>query len=172
MSIKARLALLLGMLLVAFLAALQILRQLERSRAEELLADTLQANRVAVQRWIDLLALPTQRLGQDYSQWQEMAAFIGQPAPEWAETNLRQTLAGYETHALWVTDPQGRLVYSTQASDGPVLPLPLDPAELGRLAPADNGRHFFAESRDGLMEVWAHSVMDTSGPRGWLLVAR
>lgn len=174
MSIKARLALLLGLLLVTFLAALQILRQLEHSRAEELLSDTIQANRMAVQRWIDLLAQPMQRLGQDYGQWQEMAAFIGHPAPEWAETNLHQILAGYETHALWVTDPQGRLVYSTQAGDGPVLPLPMDPAVLGRLTPADTGRHFFAESRDGLMEIWVHAVAadTTAGPRGWLVVAK
>ena len=173
MSIKARIALLLGLLLVAFLSALQILRHLERTRADELLADTMQANRVALQRWIDLLAQPTQRLGQDYSQWNELAAFVARPDPAWAETNLHKALAGYETHALWVTDPQGRLVYSTQANEGPALPLPVDASELGRLSSHENGRHFFAESRDGLLEIWANVVTGAGpGHRGWLLVAK
>lgn len=175
MSIKARLALLLGLLLVTFLAALQILRHLERTRAEELLVDTMQANQMALQRWIDLLAQPTRRLGQDYGQWNDLARFVAQPDPAWAELNLHQALPGYETHALWVTDPQGRLVYSTQASEGPALPLPLDASELVRLSPNGTGRRFFAESRDGLMEVWANAVTGSgtgSGLQGWLLVAK
>lgn len=173
MSIKVRLALLLGLLLVAFLAALQILRQLEHKRAEELLTDTLQANQVAVQRWIDLLAQPTKRLAQDYSQWQELVEFIRQPNPDWAEANLRQPLAGYETHALWVTDQQGRLLYSTQANEGPALPLPLSAPELGRMSAAKRRHHFFAECRDGLMEIWTFAVMEADPvPRGWLVVAK
>ena len=173
MSIKARLALLLGLLLVAFLAALQILRHLERTRAEELLVDTMKANQMALQRWIDLLAQPTQRLGQDYGQWNDLARFVARPDPTWAEPNLHQALPGYETHALWITDPQGRLVYSTQASEGPALPLPLDAAELVRLSPNETGRRFFAESRDGLMEIWANAVTGASSDlQGWLLVAK
>lgn len=173
MSIKARIALLLGLLLVAFLTALQILRHLERTRADELLADTMQANRAALQRWTDLLAQPTQRLGRDYSQWPDLARFVGQPDPAWAEANLPKALAGYDTHALWLTDPQGRLVYSTQASAGPALPLPLPAEELGRLSPHETGRTFFAENRDGLMEVWAHAVTGAGpGHQGWLLVAK
>ncbi len=173
MSIKARLALLLGLLLVTFLAALQILRQLERARAAELLADTMQANRVALQLWTDLLAQPTQRLGRDYSQWNDLVRFVAQPDPAWAEANLHQALGGYETHALWVTDPQGRLIYSTQVSEGPPLPLPFDPVELSGLSSHESGRHFFAESRDGLMEIWANAVTGPGAdPRGWLLVAK
>jgi signal transduction histidine kinase len=173
MSIKARIALLLGLLLVAFLTALQILRHLERTRADLLLADTMTANRVTLQRWTDLLSQPTQRLGQDYSQWNELARYVAQPDPTWAENNLHKALVGYETHALWVTDTQGRLVYSAQANDGPALPLPLDASELGRLPPHATGRHFFAESRDGLLEVWVNVVTDAGpGHRGWLLVAK
>lgn len=173
MSIKVRLALLLGLLLVAFLAALQILRWLERARAEELLSETMASNQVAVQRWIDLLAQPTERLGQDYSQWPEVAAFIAQPNLDWAETNLHQTLSGYETHALWITDAQGRLIYSAQATDGPALPLPLEAAELARLPTTGNGPHFFAECRHGLLEIWAHAVAGADASRrGWLLVAK
>lgn len=173
MSIKVRIALLLGLLLVVFLAALQFLRQMERSRAEELAVQSMQANEVAVQRWIDLLAQPMQRLGQDYGQWPEMAGFIAQPDPAWAETNLRKALAGYEAHALWVTDLAGRLIYRAQANAGPALPLPLDQAELASLPPAADGQHFFAQSRDGLLEIWQHQVApEGTEPRGRLLVAK
>jgi signal transduction histidine kinase len=173
MSIKARLTLLLGLLLLAFLAALAILRQLGRNREEELLAGSMQANQVVVQRWIDLLSQPVQRLGQDYSQWPELLRFIAHPDAAWAETNLRQTLPGYEAQALWLTDTHGRLLYSARVNDGPAFPLPLAADELTRLAPAGGGRRFFAEDRDGLMEIWLYPVVEAGvGPRGWLLVAR
>ena len=174
MSIKARLALLLGALLVAFMVTLQILHQLERSQAAQLLAESVKSNQLAVERWIDLTNQPLQRFAQDYSQWAELRNFIAHPDPAWADTNLRQVLPHYEAHALWLFDAQGRQVYAAKASPGPLLPPPLDAGLLGKLADTPDHAPFFAESRDGLLEIWSRPLASGSadGPGGWLLVAR
>ena len=168
-SLKVRLALLLGVLLVAFLASLQWLRTLESSRADQLQRESLAANELLLRKWIDLANQPLRRFVQDFSQWTELSAFISKPDPAWAEANLRPNLAVHEAHALWVLDSNGGLLYSAQANPGPVLPPP-EPAALRTNNP---GASFFVESRDGLLEVWPHPIAPSaSRSGGWLLLAR
>jgi signal transduction histidine kinase len=73
-----------------------------------------------------------------------------------------------------VLDEKGEVLFATQMNAGPPLPLPGDPAEFIRKNASPIGGHFFAESRDGLLEVWSEPVGLTAkqAPRGWLLVAR
>lgn len=170
-SLKVRLALLLGVLLVAFLASLQLLRTSERNRADQLQRESLAANELLLRKWIDLANQPLRRFVQDFSQWDALVAYTLKPDPSWAETNLRPNLAVYEAHALWVFDKNGSLLYSSQANPGPALPPP-EPAALRANNP---GGSFFAESRDGLLEVWQHPIASPSSgsaPGGWLLLAR
>ena len=172
MSIKVRMTLLLGVLLVAFLGVMQLLRQGEKSRAVELQRDTVQMSILSLQQWINLSNQPLQRFARDFSEWPEMRAFLETRDPAWAETNLRRNLATYEAHALWVLTEKGELLYSAQQHPGPPLPPPATPATL--TAP-ETGPHLFAESRDGLLQVWGEPIgLDAQGenPRGWLLVAR
>ena len=171
MSIKARLALLLGLLLVAFMATLQVLHEVERTQAAQLLTESVKSNQLALERWVDLTNQPLQRFALDYSQWHELQNFIARPDPAWADTNLRQVLPNYEAHALWLLDAQGSLLYAAKASPGPMLPPPLVSGDIGRLAGTPARIPFFAESRDGVLEVWSQPLRP--GPAGgWLLVAR
>jgi signal transduction histidine kinase len=155
---------------VAFLAALQVLGTLERKRAEQLQRDSLADNEVLLGKWLDLASQPLRRFVQDFSQWDALAAYVRTPEQSWAEANLRPNLAAYEAHALWVLDHKGSLLYSAQANPGPALPPPELPA-----SDADNpGGSFFVESREGLLEVWAHPVAPSASGSagGWLLLAR
>lgn len=169
-SLKVRLALLLGVLLVAFVASLQVLRGLEKSRTGQLQRESLAANELLLRKWIDLAGQPLRRFVQDFSQWDELSAFTAKPDASWAETHLRPKLGIHDAHALWVLDPEGRPLYSAQALPGPVLP----PPESATLGANNPGGSFFAESRDGLLEVWPHPIPPASGaaPGGWLLLAR
>jgi len=172
MSIKVRMTLLLGVLLVAFLGVMQVLRQGEKSRAVELRRETVQLSVQSLQQWINLSNQPLQRFVRDFSEWPEMRAFLESRDPAWAETNLQRNLVTYEAHALWVLTEKGELLYSAQQHPGPPLPPPATPASL--TAPG-SGPHLFAESRDGLLQVWGEPIgLDVQGknPRGWLLVAR
>lgn len=172
MSIKVRMTLLLGVLLVAFLGVMQLLRQGEKARAVELRRETVQLGLQSLQQWINLSNQPLQRFARDFSEWPEMAAFLGHRDATWAETNLRQNLKTYEAHALWVLSEKGELLYSAQQHPGPPLPPPVSPASL---AAPGAGPHLFAESRDGLLQVWSEPIgsdLQGNDPRGWLLVAR
>jgi signal transduction histidine kinase len=172
MSLKVRMTLLLGVLLVAFLGVMQLLRLGAKTRADELSRESVQMSIHSLQQWINLSNQPLQRFARDFSEWPELANFLESRDPVWAETNLKQNLGPYEAHALWVLTAQGELLYSTQQHPGPPLPPPAAPAIFG--AP-DAGPHLFAESRDGLLQVWGEPIgLDREGknPRGWLLVAR
>lgn len=170
-SLKVRLALLLGVLLVAFLVTLQWLRVAERQRVEQLQRESQAASAQLLRQWIDLTNQPLRRFAQDFSRWEALADFVARPEPAWADANLRANLASFDAHAVWVLDAAGRLLYSAQVTPGPALPPPAGPPEAGR-DPRDN---FFADSRDGLLQVWRQPIRPATAeeaPRGWLLVAR
>jgi signal transduction histidine kinase len=174
MSIKVRMTLLLGLLLVAFLGVMQFLRQKEQSRIEELRRDSEQTGLQSLQQWISLTNQPLQRFARDFGEWPEMTVFLDRRDPAWAEANLRQNLPVYDAHALWVLTAAGQVAYFAQQHAGPPLPPPATSEQLETM-PANPGRHLFAESRDGLIEVWGEPIgPDPAGgkPRGWLLVAR
>ncbi len=169
MSIRFRMTLLLGVLLVAFLAVMQLLRKGEAARIEELRREATQTSLQTLQQWINLANQPLQRFARDFSEWPELVAFLDSRDLAWAEKNLHQSLANYEAHALWIVSDQGELLYSTQMNAGPPLPLPAAMAKPGARALV------FAESRDGLLQLWSEPISpDASGknPRAWLVVAR
>jgi len=68
MSIKVRMTLLLGVLLVAFLGTMLLLRWGERSRAVELRRETVQMSLQSLQQWISLSNQPLQRFVRDFSE--------------------------------------------------------------------------------------------------------
>ncbi len=164
--------LLLGLLLVTFLGVLQFLRLKEQSRVEELRRDSVQTGLQSLNQWINLANQPLQRFARDFSEWPEMADFINRRDPAWAEANLKQNLLNYDAHALWVLNGKGELVYSAQQHPGPPLPAPAS----FTTATESANRHLFAESRDGLLEVWSEPIggADQAGANshGWLMVAR
>lgn len=164
-TLKVRLALLLGALLVAFLGCLQVLRTLERRETEELRRESVAASEQLLRKWIDLTNQPLRRFVQDFSRWPPLAGFAARPDKAWADVNLRANLANYEAHAIWILDAGGAVVYSAQANPGPELAVPA----LGR-----SGGSFFAEGRDGLLEVWHAPLVPAgaSAATGTLVVAR
>ncbi len=174
MSIKVRMTLLLGLLLVTFLGVLQYLRQKEQSRIDELRQEAVRTSQQSLQQWISLANQPLERFVRDFSEWPEMEAFLERRDPAWADDTLKQNLVNYDAHALWVLTEKGELIYSAQQHPGPPLPLPATPALLASLGNGQT-RHLFTESRDGLLETWCEPIGAAhpgGSPRGWLLVSR
>lgn len=175
MSIKARMTLLLGILLIAFLGVMQFLRQKEQVRGNELQRDAALAGTQTLWQWISLANQPLQRFARDFSEWPEMAAFLEHRDAAWADRNLKPNLANYEAHALWVLAANGEVLYSAQANPGPPLPPPATPTDLIGLARRGPAQHLFAESRDGLLQVWGEPIAldrQRENLNGWLVVAR
>jgi signal transduction histidine kinase len=170
-SLKLRLALLLGGLLVAFLASLQFLRVLERDRGEQLRRDSLVANELVLKNWIDLTSEPIRRFARDFAQWDQLRDFAARPDLAWAETHLRPNLARHGATALWVVDASGRAVYSA-ATVADASPLALPPSATGV---RENAASFFAESPVGLLEIWSTPLAPSpadAASAGRLVVAR
>jgi len=175
MSIKVRMTLLLGILLVVFLGVMQFLRQKEQARSNELRRDASLAGIQTLQQWISLANQPLQRFARDFSEWPEMAAFLERRDAAWADRNLKPNLVNYEAHALWVLAANGEVLYSAQANPGPPLPPPATLADLIGLTRHGPAQHLFAESRDGLLQVWGEPIVwdrEQENLNGWLVVAR
>lgn len=176
MSIKVRLALLLGVLSIAFLVSLQSLRTMERTRAEQFRRESLEDNRLTLLKWISLTNQPLRRFAQDFAQWDAIADFISRPNNDWAEANLRRNLPNYTAHALWVVDANGELIYSTQEIPGPPLPLPPKALPWVRRSGRKPSDSFFSDSRDGPLEVWCVPIDPSPGlgvnPQGYLVVSK
>jgi signal transduction histidine kinase len=166
MSLNARMTILLGLLLAAFLATWLIVRRLQQDRAEEMHGEAVRAATQSLAQWLNLTGEPARRVVRDFSDWPDFQSWLATLTPDWAESNLAPALAHYDLHALWVLSTEGRLIHSTQRH--PVPPLP--PPTLPQAKPLEPGQHFFADSRDGLLELWAERISGTPG--GWLIVSR
>lgn len=164
MSIKARLALLIGVLLVAFAVTLFGLRLLADRQAAELRAAAGQAAGQGLDRWIELTRKPLTRFLRDFAGWDALHAFLADPNSAWAAVNLHQNLPNYGAHAVWVLRSDGTVLHASSMFSGPALAPPLEAVLLSDPGPL----HFFAESRDGLLEVLGVRV----GSAGWLVAAR
>jgi signal transduction histidine kinase len=177
MNLKLRLSLLLGLLLVAFLAALFVLHTFERQQSDELLARVRQERLALLNRWLETGGLSVREFADDYAQWSEMVRFVEKPDPAWSHANIEADLPGFNVQAVWVLRPDGSLIYSVNRLDDRTLaPPPLAPADFALLVGGSARPHFFVESHSGLLEVRGAPISTdgaTNTPlHGWLLAAR
>lgn len=176
MSIKLRFALLLGMLLLIFLGCLATLRFLEKEQLTEALATSQGDATDMLERWLDLNGASLRTFAEDYSRWDDLVSFAKQPDENWADINLRQSLAGFNIHGLWVLTNQGSVVY--QAHQGEASPPPLAPEQWRQLVEENPFQHFFARHPKGLQEFRVAPIQPsadtarTSPAQGWLVVCR
>lgn len=177
MNLKLRLSLLLGLLLLGFLAALAGLRAFEQRQMDELLARTRQHRLALLNRWLETSGLSLREFTDSYAQWDEMVRFVAKPDPAWSHANLEADLPSFNAHALWVLRPDGTLVYSVNRLDDRTLgPPPLAPVDFAALVGSGAHPHFFLESHAGLLEIRGAPITSDASPnmqvRGWLLAAR
>lgn len=176
MSIKLRFALLLGMLLLIFLGCLTALRLLEKEQLTEALATSQRDATGMLERWLDLNGSSLRQFAEDYSRWDELAAFVKSRDMEWAEINVRQSLAGFNVHDTWVLTVEGALVY--QAHQDQAGPPPLEPGKWRQLVADNPFPHFFTSRPEGLLEIRGAPIQPSADtarvtpPQGWLVVAR
>ena len=84
MSIKLRLALLLGLLLLVFVFCLVALRTLEQRQFEEALTSARRDDAKLLGNWIDLRAASLRRFADDASVWP-------QRSPKWGRNTISST---------------------------------------------------------------------------------
>lgn len=180
MSIKLRFSLLLGVLLLAFLFCLFLLRQAEKQQLAEAIANSRNDDADLLENWLDITGTSLRQFTEDYALWDDMARFVAQPDKQWGHDNIDLSLANFGLHAAWVYRPEGTIAYA--ASSPPVAPPPLSAEQLRALTQNARRLHFFAHSPAGLIEVrgaaivFASQATQPGSPpppiQGWLLAAR
>ena len=173
MSIKLRLALLLGLLLLVFLFCLVALRALERRQIAEAISAARRDDARLIENWLDLRASSLRRFVDDTAGWENLSAFAAEPAGrrEWARRNLDVLLSRYGVDALWIAGPDGKLIHEARRDGLPPLALPVPAAHLAELGNPDTGlRSYFQPSPAGLLELRALRLAGPSAP--WLFVGR
>lgn len=175
MSIKLRLALLLGLLLMVFLFCLLALRALEGRQVAEAVAAARRDDARLIENWIDLRAASLRRFIDDAAAAPPLADFAAEPArnAEWARSQLDPLLPRYGADALWLVAPDGAVLHAARRSGLPPLAPPVPAARRGDLQAADTGlRAYFhpAPEAGGILEVRAARLTGPAAP--WLFVAR
>lgn len=173
MSIKLRLALLLGLLLLVFLFCLVALRALERRQIAEAISAARRDDARLIENWLDLRASSLRRFVDDTAGWENLAAFAADPAArrDWARRNLDVLLSRYGVDALWLAGPDGKVLHEARRDGLPALGLPVPAEHLAELENPDTGmRSYFHPSPAGLLELRALRLAGPAAP--WLFVGR
>lgn len=173
MSIKLRLALLLGLLLLVFLFCLLALHALERRQVAEAVAAARRDDARLIENWLELRASSLRRFIDDTAGSEQLAAFAAAPdaQPGWAAARLDPLLPRYGVDALWLAAADGTILHAARRGGPPALALPVPAGRLGELQAPDTGlRAYFHPGPAGLLEVRALRLSGPAAP--WLFVAR
>jgi len=179
MKLETRLTILLGSLLAIFLCAIGILHWAQRHSATELQTQIAEGKARQLAGLVALSGNTLERFAADYTQWDEMCAFVESRDPAWATINLEQSLASWNFQGVWVLDADSREIYRhlrEPFAAGDLTDFPS--ALLVRTLCAPQPLHFFAASPLGLLEVRTAPIhpsdetRNNEPPRGWLAIAR
>lgn len=175
LTLRLRFALLLGLLLVGFMAALLVLHGIDRQIAAESLAGEHRSRELLLNHWLDVTGRALPQIVSDYAD--ELSLAPDRPALE--ETLRKKIQADLErtgVQGLWLLDASGGTIAQI-ARDPPARPLPIAEPDFAALVTQTPSPRFFAETADTLLEVCvrrlpapAHDANNHPAP--WLLATR
>lgn len=182
MTLKTRFNLLLAALCLVLATGLTRLWVYERREFHAMVEQAQRQRQELLDRLVELRGLSLKQFADDYSLWDETVHFLAAetPDPEWAQVNLAQSLASFDTQALWVLRPDGALFHfigPDDASDPAIRDLPRQPELLGRLQ-QDRQIHFFQKTGGKVWEIRGAVVTASDdraraqSPAGFLLAGR
>lgn len=115
----------------------------------------------------------------DYTYWDEMLNFVKSPNDKWAKENIDEVLPKFNTQVVWVIDKNGKLVYTTNQMNDPLLSaLPFDPKIIDNFAGKKFFSHFYVRSDHNLIEIRIAPIQPSgdfkreSVPAGFYIVGR
>jgi hypothetical protein len=174
MSIKLRLALLLGLLLLVFVFSLVALRTLERRQIAESVSAARRDDAQLAENWIDLRAASLRQFMDDVSAWPALAAFASEPekTSDWALRHLDPLLNHYGADALWLVGTDGRVLHHARQERLAALPIPLPASRISDLMGDEPGqRSYFHRFPGGA--IWELRSGRLSSPDApWFFVGR
>lgn len=169
MSIKLRLALLLGFLLLGFFAAILLLRHFEEAEKAELVASDRDTRARLLGHWLDATGRILPQFTLETAQSEEFAKLLAAPDAAATRTAVREGLAIFGAQALWILRSDGTVRFHLGATDGAPAEFPLAPAEVVELVTETPSPRFFAEGKPDPIEVCLRRL---AGSAEWVAVAR
>ncbi len=99
----------------------------------------------------------------DYTFWDEMVHFVEEPDSTWGAENLVESMSTYDARAVWVYDPDFRLVYHVcEQPESLLCDLPVLREAYRPLFAKSPLAHFFAYSPVGLLEIRGATIHPTN----------
>lgn len=179
MNTKTRLALLLGLLLFTFGTAIWSLHVWQDRQAESLFASLRQERSLLLDEVLKLTSHPVKTFVTDYSNWDEMLAFVGTADPAWAPINIDISLQTFNIHAAWVLRTDGSQVYgAVRGLPANLRNFPLPPGAFLERVQRERFSRFFMNTEAGLLEIRTAPIQPSSDmsrgtpAQGWLLAAQ
>ncbi|WP_221030626.1 CHASE4 domain-containing protein [Actomonas aquatica] len=178
MTLRLRLLSLLAVLMVGFALALGLLHWAEQGEQAALRANLQAEQTEDVTRFLELASAPLRQFVDDYSWWDDMVEFVGNPDPEWAQINLAQMVDFFDVDVMWVLALDGSPIHRESREAFSTLAFPVAPADTTRLLARDRHASFFAETPSGIVELRAAPIQpsettDRSDPaHGWFVAGR
>ncbi len=172
MSIKTRIALLLGLLLLGFLGTLLALRILERREWEQLVADDRRARSQLLNHWVDITGRALPQFADEVAQAEDVVALAGGAESEANRQKLEALLQQSAIDMLWVMRADGTPRAEFSKSGAAKTGLPLAPPEFLELTHETPRPRFFAQAGDGLLELCVRRLQTRDAAREWLVVSR
>lgn len=179
MKVYRRMFLLLVALIGLFVAGVVLIRYWQQTNFAWIQENRGQDIHQHLDTLLDLEGRSLATFAYDYTDRDEMVAFVEHPDPTWAQRNIETVLPTYQAQAAWVYGPDFTRVYSKTAVRGDALAeLPLPPKARRSLFTESRLAHCFVNTPMGILEIRGasiHPTVDvdpTTPPHGYFFVGR
>lgn len=180
MKVQTKLISLFLLLCVIFGAARYLYQISENKKLYTLFKNDSEEKNAYFDKLLNLRAASLATLAYDYTYWDEMARFFTTKDTEWAKVNMdANVLDTYKTDVIWLFGLDLSPLYSINRDGFDSLKeFPLPRANIKDIFKEERLRHFFVNTKIGLLEVRGATVHPGSDPerktppRGYFLTAR
>ncbi len=154
-----RITLLLAITAASLICLLLVIQGGWRRQVELLLHERVEETDRVLRRALDLRANGARVHADDYTRWDDFVTFAHTRDPEWGNINITRSIATFDLDVAWVLDSQFHCIFTANpTNDSRIAPLPVSEQALAQALHEVPIRHFFTQSRRGLLEVWTSPI--------------
>ncbi len=162
--LQTKLSLLVGLVILLFVAGMFILYFSENGKVLDILENRREEKRALVKELASLYSEPSRTLAYDYSFWDELVSFVDRPDIAWAQENIDVGMETFKSTTVWVYNLNAGVIYAA-ASDKNYHPLLHDTILDATITAAFSRNwfsHFFYASDMGVLEVFTAPIQPSA----------
>lgn len=167
-SIRVKILLILSLMLVLLIGYFSIYNVYDKRQLRRIIEQIATEKTSSLNKLIDLKGKSLEIVvNNEYTVLDDMGTYIRKPTAEFEATVLEILYENYGYSAIWVYDPDFRMVYkkSFELNDALVNNgVPVDMEKMKTLLKKEKTIHFFAKTPLGMLEIRGASVVPTNDP--------